>query len=174
MSHDYVQKRVRTTDPGTDGSGHQNLNSTGVKMLFAPATPIQVSKWGFIPDATFTASAALTLALNTRATIGGSDVQVDTLTVGANVVTSGVGYYRQGFVPGAQSTGSDGSLDNVAPTKELILPGQAVSISVTTAAGVTATGIIFIEFVEKGFIDKQGADVSGTPAQVTLFIAKAS
>lgn len=175
MSHDYVQTRIKITDPSADNSTKVNFNTTGSKMLFAPAVPVQVLKWGFIPDATFTTAAAFQLSITSRPTIGGADTTLDTLTVGnAVVVAAGQGMYRDGFTAVAQATGSDGSLVNVAGVKEQVNPGQALTIQVVTAAGAAATGLVFIEYVEKAFIDKVGADVSGTPAQVTLLIKKNS
>lgn len=175
MSHDFVQTRLRITDALADGSGHVNLNTTGVKMRFAPGSPVQVLHWGFIPDSAFTTAAVFKLSLQREATIAGAATTLDTLTVGTGVVVAnGVGYYRDAHVPVAQSTGSDGSLDNVADTLLTANPGQDLIINVDTAAGATATGLVFMQYVDKAFIDKVGADVSGTPAQVTLFIKKAS
>lgn len=174
MSHDFVQKRVRVTDPLTDGSGHVNLNTTGVKMVFAPATPVKITHWGFISDSAFTTAAAMQLAVNKRTTVGGADTQISTITVGnAVAVANGGGYGQELHVANAATTGSDNSTDNVAPTNLELVPGQAVSVSVVTAAGAVATGLIFIEYVERGFIDKSGPDVFGN-AGTTYYTLKTS
>lgn len=158
--HDFLNKRTQVSDKVTASTGANGpivFTTTGDKWSFQPANPSAIGRWGIIFTVAKDAS-ALVVTLAVRPTIGSDTNRAvqDTLTDNATARAAGVVLERRisGTNPN-QSTGSDGSLINVAPLAQgiyqegvSILPGQEAVFAVTTAAASTGSGYLYHEYIE--------------------------
>lgn len=179
MSHDFVQKRYwsfpsQKADLATvlvDFGG-----STGVVAAFAPPVPIEILRFGIIVDSAEALDVGVSFSIDLikYPTAGSSTnaVTIGTITRTADVAAGGVVVNNLDAEP-AQTSGDDTlysgttsqtSLVNTAPrdrttvpTKYQIMPGQQVVFDLTDAADTAGKGYVFIEYVERGWVD---ADVS--------------
>lgn len=168
MSHELVHKKtIFSTLPTPTGSagGPVDFNATGDKLLFAPAQPIEVYRFGFQtieamdPDA-----GGFVIALDIRPTIGSdtSRTEVETITrADADTVAAGKVVYKDVIIAVAAAAGDDTltggattqtSTLNVGPSgPKHVMPGQEIVIEVTNAVGAASTGYVFIEYAELGW-----------------------
>lgn len=158
MTHELVDRKRIMVSHHVDGAGGAEgpvvFSSTGVKFRYAPSSPTEVYKWGFIVGATaLDNTTGLVMALKRRPNINSAtnEVTQDTITFsnGAATVAANKGRVRELTLPVAASTGLDGSTVNVEGAGPvLVKPGEQLTIEVTTAA-TAGNGYLFIEYVEK-------------------------
>ena len=177
--HDLLNRRVRISESATPtgSNGPVVLTTTGDKFILTPANPITLMRWGIIVNAAKDASAlVLTAALRPTAGSDTNRAVQDTLTDSATARAAGVVLERRiaGTNPNA-STGSDGSLVNVAPLATGVpggagidvLPGQELVLAVTTAAASTGGGYLFVDFIEYASV-AQYAALTSTSVNYTV------
>ncbi len=125
------------------------LDSTGDKITFAPAVPIDIKRWGYICTETAKDATACTVALDHRVTAGSDTgrLEIDTIVL-ATAVALGKGVVTEVLLPVAQATAEDGSLRDVSGAGPLqVDPGEEVIFQVTDAA-VTGDVTYFLEYYE--------------------------
>jgi hypothetical protein len=155
----FLFKKVQISSTATNGgsNGAVVLTTTGDKWGFRPANPSAITRWGVIISTAKDAS-ALVITLAVRPVVGSDTNRAvqDTLTDSATARAAGVSLERRivGTNPNS-STGSDGSLVNVAALPTVImgdgvqvLPGQEAVFAVTTAASSTGQGYLYHEYIE--------------------------
>ena len=169
--HELMRKRViysqfpTMVEDSPGAGGLVDLNATGDKFGFAPIQPIDIYKFGWIayqavdPDA-----GGLVVALDRRPTVGSDTdrVEIDVLTrANAQTIVAGQVTYREVVLADTNGeTAEDGMLRNVGPSGPCrINPGEEAVLEVTNAAGVAATGVMFIEYAELAFNDEDHTDV---------------
>ncbi len=157
--HEYLSTRtvvsVLPTPTGAAG-GPVDFNATGDKFIFTPAKPSKIVRWGLIfIDAVDPDAGGFVLALDYRPTAGSDTNRSEEATITrANADTSAAGavIYNEVTRTVASSVEDDGSTLNVAAEGPLlVIPGTEAVIEVTNAAGVTATGYVWIEYLELPF-----------------------
>lgn len=116
------------------GAEDGDLNAAADLLVFTPSKPIDLVRFGFIIDGATASGTTLVLSLDKRVKAGTDTdrVELDTLSPAATVA-QGKGAYKD------------------LATREEIDPGEEVIVEVKTAAGVAATGRVFIEYVERAF-----------------------
>lgn len=157
--HDFLNKRTRVSESATatGSNGPVVLTTTGDKWIISPANPIAITRWGVILQTAKDAS-AMVVTLETRITAGSDTGRVvsDTMTDTATARAAGISLERRiaGTNPN-QSTGSDGSIVNVAAVPSgvygdgiTILPGQEAVFKVVTASASTGQGYLYAEYIE--------------------------
>lgn len=159
----------------TEVSGQISFASTGDKVIWTPATPIIVIRWGFILDAAFTTTAAIT-QLDQRVTAGsdsnrvagatssGFDTAGGSFTASSTTLAAGKGNYHN-VIPahGITETGSPpadaGESKSGWPDRFVVYPGQQLVFKVATASS-SGTGFAFIEYQELPFQDQSKVSTS--------------
>lgn len=111
-----------------------NLNSAADALTVPVVKPINVYRFGVIVDSSTASGTTLVLSLDKRVTAGTDTGRVELATLQPTAtVAQGKGIYFD-------LTG-----------REEINPGEELIIEVKTAAGVAATGHVFVEVVEYPF-----------------------
>lgn len=170
MSHDLIQKRVvvsvfpTAVEDAPAAGGYVDFNATGEKYILTSPVPIDVYRFGISVATTLTPTAAtFTLTLKKRVTIGttsgGSTIDSLRRAVG-QVVAAGKVAYRDVIVPIAETlvpTGAPGLGGQKFNTRSgggplHLKPGEEAVLEVTTAAGAASTGLVWIEYSEKGMV----------------------
>lgn len=155
----------------TGANGPVVFTSTGDKFIFTTAMPIEVIRWGIVYSVAKDAS-NMVATLSLRPTSGSDTARavISTLTDALARAQGVVTYQEPGTLTTAaatQSVAEDGSLRNVDPVGPYqVLPGQELVAAVTTAAGSTGQGVIFIEYRELPF--------SGTPISAATVVKLAA
>lgn len=152
--NELLQKRVVVSSlaTATGSGGPVVFTSTGDKFIFTPANPSYALRWGIVWSVAKDAS-SMVVTLSLRPTAG-SDTNravIDTMT-DALARAAGTATERKTLVgPNPNSsTGIDNSLVNVSPGAiGAVFPGQQLIVAVTTAAGSTGQGYLYMEYVEK-------------------------
>ncbi len=133
MASIHTQHRVEV-------SASVNMDSTGDKMTFTPATPVNIVRWGVIADTLIDVGAGMTIKADHRPTAGSDssrgDGDVGDITVTADI-SQGTGAYTEECATAAGTA---------VPGKFEVDPGEQVVFQVTDAADTSGTGHIFVEY----------------------------
>ncbi len=130
----------------TEVSAQVTLNSTGDKMTFTPAFPVNIVRWGIIADALIDVGTTLVLKADWRPTAGSdssrSDGTVGDITITADLSQGQGVYTEECATPATTAVAKKFSVD----------PGEQVVFQVTTAADTSGTGFIFVEYETLPFV----------------------
>ena len=129
------------------------MTTTGDKIEFAPALPIDVVRWGMIATVAF--GGAAVVALDHQPTAGSATGRVNAFggTISPGTLAQGAGAYAEPL----QSDGT-GLLQ--------VDPGEALVVEVTTGATTTGEATLFIEYIPRAF---QGSSTQGRIQNMTAF-----
>lgn len=126
----------------TETSAQISVNSTGDKMTFTPARPVNIIRWGIIADALIDVGTGMTIKADHRPTAG-SDASRGDGDVGDITVTTDILQGKGAYTEEVSGAGTK--------QKFQVDPGEQVVFQVTDAADTAGTGIIFVEYEEEGF-----------------------
>jgi len=133
MASIFTQRRTQV-------SAQINVNSTGDKMTFTPASPVNIVRWGIIADALIDVGVGMTIKADHRPTAGSDtgrgDGDVGDITVTADIAAGKGAYTEEIGTPAATA----------AQAKFEVDPGEQVVFQVTDAADTAGTGHIFVEY----------------------------
>lgn len=168
MSHDLIQKVFRVSDMlnPTSTNGQVNFNSAAEdKFILTPQAPVDIYRYGFImASGSATPTGNFDITLEKRPTAGSDTARsvVSTLrrTNAQGSIVQGTLYFHDVVIPIAATSvpvgapGFSGQQYNtrVGGGPLHIRPGEEAVIKLTTAFGAAATGYVFIEYAQKGFI----------------------
>lgn len=132
-------------------------DATGDGMVFAPGSPVEIIRWGFIADALIDVGTTMIVALD-KTNSGGTrgDGDVGTITTGTDDILKNDGIYTENVSPGV-------TLHPTEPHK--LIPGEFVTLQVTDAADTAGTFIPFIEYRKLPFV---GDSLSGDDGLANL------
>ncbi len=130
----------------TEVSAQVTLNSTGDKMTFTPAFPVNIVRWGIIADALIDVGAGMTIKADWRPTAGSDSSRSDG-TCGDITVTADI---SQG--QGAYTEECADPSTTAVPAKFSVDPGEQIVFQVTDAADTAGTGILFVEYEALPFV----------------------
>lgn len=159
--------------PTGGAGGPVDFNATGDKFIFTPAKPSKIMRWGLIfIDAVNPDAGGFVIALDHRVLVGSDVGRVEVATItraDAELSSAGAVFYQEVTRAVAESSvaglGGTTTKVNVAPSGPLlVIPGQEAVIEVTNAAGVTATGYVWIEYLELPFA---GSNLSAATEELT-------
>jgi hypothetical protein len=136
--------------------------ATGVVAVMNFAVPVEVLRFGLLVDDNelLDVGAGVALALKKYLVPGSATNAVTLGTISSTVdVAKGSGLFNNLAVEIAAATGDDGvSVLNVAPRDEqsnkfIVLPGQQLVFDLTDAADTSGKGQVWVQYVEKPFVD---------------------
>jgi hypothetical protein len=137
-------------------SGTFNIASAATTYEFIADEVADVYRVAFIPTTTVTGAPTMTIAY--RPTVGSATDEVvkETWTVGTPA--AGKFAWHNIIAPVAQSTGTDGSLIDVAPDGPIrVAPGQSVFFDVGTAASA-GTGYLAVYYWAQGLAEAEALE----------------
>lgn len=167
MSSTFIERFTVVIPMQSGDAEHVGITLAAVedKGFFAPARPVNIVRWGYITD-TVLGDTTMVLKMDFRPTIGSNTGRV----VGA--VAGGIDTAGGTLTAGEAISVGAGLFHNVVP-KLLVDPGEEVVIH-ATAAPVSGTAFLFIEYEEEGFSGGLPAP-AGTPAnRISNLTVKAS
>lgn len=167
MSHDLIQKVFKVSDNVAPGgaNGPVAFNSAVDAFILTPMAPVDIYRFGFIMNsASATPTGNFDIILDKRPTAGSDTARttISTLrrTNAQGSIVQGTLYFHDVVVPVATTSvpvgapGFSGQQYNtrVGGGPLHIVPGQEAVIKVNSAFGSGATGYVFVEYAQKGFI----------------------
>lgn len=166
MSHDLIQKVFKVSDfvTPTGANGPTDFNAATDKFILTPMAPVDIYRFGFISIATQTPTGNFDIIIDKRPTAGSDTARttISTLrrTLAQGAIAAGTLFFHDIVVPVAATSvpvgapGFSGQQYNtrVGGGPLHIRPGEEAVIKVNSAMGAAATGYVFVEYVQKGFV----------------------
>ena len=133
-------------------------NATGDGMVFAPGSPVEIIRWGFIADALVDVGVGMTVKLDKVDSAGSrGDGDVGSITRTADVLAED-GIYTENVSP----------LVTLHPTEpHRVIPGERLVMQVTDAADTAGTFLPFIEYRKLPFVGGAPVDELANMTKVT-------
>lgn len=178
MSHDLIQKVFKVSDfvTPTGANGPTDFNAATDKFLLTPMAPVDIYRFGFIMNSTAaTPTGNFDIIIDKRPTAGSDTARttISTLrrTNAQGSIVPGTLYFHDIVVPVAATVvpvgapGFSGQQYNtrVGGGPLHIRPGEEAVIKVNSAFGAAATGYVFVEYAQKGFV--QPSTVAATDGE---------
>ena len=135
----------------TEVSAEIDFTSTGDKMTFSPAQPVNIVRWGVLANALIDVGAGMIVKADHRPTAGSDasrgDGDVGDITVTADIAQGAGAYTEECGTPAAGTVA-----DPLIAQKFEVDPGEEVVFQVTDAADTAGTGRIFVEYEALPFV----------------------
>ncbi len=148
MSTPFMHRRIKFWPDGSVGGDETEsvVTATGDEVVFTPAAPVNIVRWGFIVTTLLDVGAGATFAMDKRVTAGSDTGRVNGSTDANGVDTAG----------GTMTVTADKAVGtciyhNVSPQFK-VNPGEQAVIAVDNAADTGGDGIWFIEYEEEPFV----------------------
>ncbi len=146
----------------TEVSAEIDMTSTGDKMTFSPAQPVNIVRWGVLANALIDVGAGMIIKADFRPTAGSDgsrgDGDVGDLTFSTDEdISQGEGAYTEECGTPAAGTVAD----PLIAQKFSVDPGEEVVFQITDAADTAGSGRIFVEYEALPFVGDSNATAGG-------------